>query len=129
MRQSIRRCLGEKNNEIAKLKTQIDSLQSAKDADLQQIQELIEANARLEFEKRHTYVISRLQRTSNEDLGSYREDDLASLRKEMEDLKAKLVSGKRIDFIYHKGFEAMIRSRVGGDGQPSVGAELTEEEM
>jgi hypothetical protein len=45
--------IAEKNEEIAKLKMQVDALQAAKDADLQQIQELIEANTRLEFQKKH----------------------------------------------------------------------------
>eukprot|EP00118_Oscarella_pearsei_P004979 m.22136 g.22136 ORF g.22136 m.22136 type:complete len:1449 (+) comp28286_c0_seq4:324-4670(+) len=65
----------ERERDITKLKMQVDSLQAAKDADLQQIQELIESNTRLEFEKRHM------------------EDEFGPLRKELEDLKMQLVSG------------------------------------
>ena len=55
----IVRYLAEKKGEIAKLKMQVDALQAAKDTDLQQIQELIEANTRLEFEKIHGYDVWR----------------------------------------------------------------------
>jgi chromosome segregation ATPase len=64
--------LTEKNEEIAKLKMQVDALQAAKDADLQQIQELIEANTRLEFQKKHG------------------EEEIALLQRESEDLKGQL---------------------------------------